>query len=49
MRKHLSLISAAILLTTSSGCYWGWGHGHGGYDDRDRGGHDDGKDHDDHH
>jgi len=49
MRKHLSLISAAILLTTSSGCYWGGATATEATMIETAGGHDDGKDHDDHH
>jgi hypothetical protein len=37
----LSLILAAILLITCSGCIWGWDRGRGGYGDRDSGGYDD--------
>ena len=42
----VSLILAAILLITCSGCIWGWDRGRGGYGDRDSGGHD-GDRHDD--
>ena len=37
----VSLILAAILLITCSGCIWGWDRGRGGYGDRDSGGYDD--------
>ena len=41
MKMPLSLILAAILLITCSGCIWGWDRGRGGYGDRDSGGYDD--------
>jgi len=37
----VSLILAAILLITCSGCIWGWDRGRGGYGDRDSGGYGD--------
>jgi len=37
----VSLILAAILLITCSGCIWGWDRGRGGYGDRDSGDYDD--------
>ena len=41
MKMPLSLILAAILLITCSGCIWGWDRGRGGYGDRDSGGYGD--------
>ena len=47
MKTPLSLILAAILLITCSGCIWGWDRGRGGHDDRDSGVYDDRDRHDD--
>jgi hypothetical protein len=37
MRKLCLRLAVILLITTCSGCFWGWDRGRGGHDDRDRG------------